>query len=179
MGCFLRYRYSDGSWISAAFSHVYLVNQLNQLSPSSSPNSRPATCELAGRPLRAVELAIPAPSPLPSRPLCRPSPLVLLLCDSVNRKFRVAIEDHSEWILEDSPPFLTLEEIDALRNDLANMSLQSPLDDLDQLDLEDDREDDGANNSVENANQNKTNQDVAPHLSDEEQLADFEITPWI
>ncbi|KAL4373400.1 hypothetical protein AHAS_Ahas05G0078000 [Arachis hypogaea] len=48
---------------------------------------------------------------------------------------------------------------------------------LDQLDLEDDREDDGANNSVENANQNETNQDVAPHLSDEEQLADFEITP--
>ncbi|KAL4374132.1 hypothetical protein AHAS_Ahas05G0151200 [Arachis hypogaea] len=90
-----------------------------------------------------------------------------------------AFEDHSEWILEDSPPFLTPEEIDALRNDLANMSLQSPLDDLDQLDLEDDREDDGANNSVENANQNETNQDVAPHLSDEEQLADFEITPWI
>ena len=50
---------------------------------------------------------------------------------------------------------------------------------LDQLDLEDDRKDDGANNSVENANQNETNQDVAPHLSDEEQLADFEITPWI
>ncbi|KAL4275641.1 hypothetical protein AHAS_Ahas20G0127500 [Arachis hypogaea] len=63
--------------------------------------------------------------------------------------------------------------------DIANMSLQSPLDDLDQLDLEDDRDDDGANNSVENANQNETNQDVAPHLSDEEQFADFEITPWI
>ncbi|XP_025652305.1 uncharacterized protein [Arachis hypogaea] len=90
-----------------------------------------------------------------------------------------AFEDHSEWILEDSPPFLTPEEIDALRNDLANMSLQSPLDDLDQLDLEDDRDEDGANNSVKNANQNETNQDVAPHLSDEEQLADFEITPWI
>ncbi|XP_072064244.1 uncharacterized protein [Arachis hypogaea] len=90
-----------------------------------------------------------------------------------------AFEDHSEWILEDSPPFLTPEEVDALRNDLANMSLQSPLDDSDQLDLEDDRDDDGANNSVENANQNETNQDVAPHLSDEEQLADFEITPWI
>ncbi|RYR11606.1 hypothetical protein Ahy_B04g069107 [Arachis hypogaea] len=90
-----------------------------------------------------------------------------------------AFEDHSEWILEDSPPFLTPEEIDALRNDLANMSLQSPLDDLDQLDLEDDRDEDGANNSVENANQNESNQDVAPHLSDEEQLADFEITPWI
>ncbi|RYR40147.1 hypothetical protein Ahy_A09g045831 [Arachis hypogaea] len=85
----------------------------------------------------------------------------------------------SEWILEDSSPFLTPEEVDALRNDLANMSLQSPLDDLDQLNLEDDRDDDGANNSVENANQNETNQDVVPHLSDEEQFLDFEITPWI
>ncbi|KAL4338190.1 hypothetical protein AHAS_Ahas12G0185400 [Arachis hypogaea] len=44
-----------------------------------------------------------------------------------------AFEDHSESILEDSPPFLTLEEVDALRNDLANMSLQSPLDDLGML----------------------------------------------
>ncbi|KAL4357325.1 hypothetical protein AHAS_Ahas09G0175400 [Arachis hypogaea] len=88
-----------------------------------------------------------------------------------------AFEDHSEWILEDSPPFLTPEKVDALRNDLANMSLQSPLDDLDQLDLKDDRDDDGANNSVENTNQNETNQNVAPHFSDKEQLADFEITP--
>ncbi|KAL4380524.1 hypothetical protein AHAS_Ahas04G0042100 [Arachis hypogaea] len=39
-------------------------------------------------------------------------------------------EDHSEWIMEYSPPFLTLEEVDALRNDLTNMSLQSALDDL-------------------------------------------------
>ncbi|KAL4365582.1 uncharacterized protein [Arachis hypogaea] len=90
-----------------------------------------------------------------------------------------AFEDHSEWILKDSPPFLTPEEVDALRNDLANMSLQSLLDDLDQLDLEDDRDDDGANNYVENANQNETNQDVAPYLSDEEQFFDFKITPWI
>ncbi|QHO37695.1 uncharacterized protein DS421_4g113710 [Arachis hypogaea] len=63
-------------------------------------------------------------------------------------------EDHLEWILEDSPPFLTLEEVD--------------LDDLDQLDLEDDRDDDGANDFMENINQNETNQEVAPHLSDEE-----------
>ncbi|XLU52526.1 hypothetical protein S245_047174, partial [Arachis hypogaea] len=41
-----------------------------------------------------------------------------------------AFEDHSEWILEYSPPFLTPEEVDALRNDLANMSLQSPSNDL-------------------------------------------------
>ncbi|RYR34326.1 hypothetical protein Ahy_A10g049135 [Arachis hypogaea] len=90
-----------------------------------------------------------------------------------------AFKDHSEWILEDSPPFLTPEEVDALLNDLTNMSLQSLLDDFDQLDLEDDRDNDGANNSVKNANQNESNQDVAPRLSDEEQFPDFEITPWI
>ncbi|XP_015953522.1 uncharacterized protein LOC107477941 [Arachis duranensis] len=91
-----------------------------------------------------------------------------------------AFEDHLEWIMEDSPPFLTPEEVDALRNDLANMSLQSALDDLDQLNLEDDRDDDEANNnSVKNANQNETNQHVAPDLLDEERYLDFEITPWI
>ncbi|XP_025651956.1 uncharacterized protein [Arachis hypogaea] len=91
-----------------------------------------------------------------------------------------AFEDHSEWIMEDSPPFLTPEEVDALRNDLANISLQSALDDLDELNLEDDRDDGEANNtSVENANQNETNQDVAPDLSDEERFPDFEVTPWI
>ncbi|XP_015950221.1 uncharacterized protein LOC107475100 [Arachis duranensis] len=91
-----------------------------------------------------------------------------------------AFEDHSEWIMEDSPPFLTPEEVDALRNDLTNMSLQSALDDLDELNLEDDRDDGEANNtSVENANQNETNQDVAPDLSDEERFPDFEVTPWI
>ncbi|XP_057760943.1 uncharacterized protein LOC130981370 [Arachis stenosperma] len=42
------------------------------------------------------------------------------------------------------------------------------LDDLGQLNLEDDRDDDEANNnSGKNANQNETNQDVAPNLSDE------------
>ena len=44
-----------------------------------------------------------------------------------------AFEDHSEWILEDSPPFLTPEEVDALLNDLTNMSLQSLLDDFGML----------------------------------------------
>ncbi|KAL4326853.1 hypothetical protein AHAS_Ahas13G0041600 [Arachis hypogaea] len=87
-----------------------------------------------------------------------------------------AFEDHSEWIMEDSPPFLTPEEVDALRNDLANMSLQSALDDLDELNLEEDRDDGKANNtSVKNANQNETNQHVAPDLSDEDRYPDFEL----
>ncbi|KAL4392798.1 hypothetical protein AHAS_Ahas03G0381100 [Arachis hypogaea] len=91
-----------------------------------------------------------------------------------------AFLDHSKWIMEDSPPFLTLEKVDALRNDLANMSLQSTLNDMDQLNLENDRDDDEANNNfVKNTNQNETNQDVAPDLSDEERYPDFEITSWI
>ncbi|XP_025625557.1 uncharacterized protein [Arachis hypogaea] len=98
-----------------------------------------------------------------------------------------AIRERST-VMPDSPPFLTPEEVDALQNDLANMSLQSALDDLDELNLEDDRDDGEANNtsvknanhtSVEIANQNETNQDVARDLSDEERYPDFEVTPWI
>ena len=34
------------------------------------------------------------------------------------------IADHSSWVLEDSPPLLINEELEALRNDLANMTIQ-------------------------------------------------------
>ena len=34
------------------------------------------------------------------------------------------------WVLEESPPFLTREEVEALCNDLANMSIQSTSDDI-------------------------------------------------
>nr|KYP48872.1 hypothetical protein KK1_029433 [Cajanus cajan] len=34
------------------------------------------------------------------------------------------VDDHSNWVMEDSPPFLTNEEVDALRNDLANITIQ-------------------------------------------------------
>ncbi|XP_019425097.1 PREDICTED: uncharacterized protein LOC109333975 [Lupinus angustifolius] len=54
-------------------------------------------------------------------------------------------DDHSHFILEESPPFLTYEEIEALRNDLANISIQPSSDDI-----EDD--DDAQLNPVENAN---------------------------
>ncbi|MED6108298.1 hypothetical protein PIB30_022428 [Stylosanthes scabra] len=77
--------------------------------------------------------------------------------------------------MEESPPFLTLYEIDVLRNDLANISLQPPLDDSDQLNLEDDQ-DVAANNSMEDANQNEDIQ--VTNMSDEERHVDFEITPW-
>nr|KYP41325.1 hypothetical protein KK1_037291 [Cajanus cajan] len=34
------------------------------------------------------------------------------------------LDDHSNWVMEDSPPFLTNEDVDALRNNLANMTIQ-------------------------------------------------------
>ncbi|RYR19251.1 hypothetical protein Ahy_B03g063978 [Arachis hypogaea] len=92
-----------------------------------------------------------------------------------------AFDDYSDWILEDSPPFLTPEEVDALRNDLANMSIQPTLDDLDQLNLEDDQDNDGPSNNVMkdmDANQNEKNVDQAPNLSYEDVDADFKVTPW-
>ncbi|XP_016177910.1 uncharacterized protein LOC107620230 [Arachis ipaensis] len=88
----------------------------------------------------------------------------------------------SDWILKDSLLFLTLEEVDALRNDLANMSIQPTLDDLDQLNLVDDQDNDGpSNNAMKDmdANQNEVNVDQAPNLSYKDVDADFELTPWI
>ncbi|MED6193355.1 hypothetical protein PIB30_018507 [Stylosanthes scabra] len=86
-------------------------------------------------------------------------------------------EDHSDCILEDSPPFFSVDEIEALRNDLANMLLQPALDDLDQLNLEDDQEDVADNNeTMDNEIQNEDNR--APYLSDEKRNVDFEITHW-
>nr|XP_025608049.1 uncharacterized protein LOC112701517 [Arachis hypogaea] len=58
-------------------------------------------------------------------------------------------------VMTDSPPFLTPEEVDALQNDLANMSIQPTLDDLDHLNLEDDQDNDGpSNNAMEDMDTN-------------------------
>lgn len=40
------------------------------------------------------------------------------------------IDDHSDWVLEESPPFLTIEEVEALRKDLSNMSIQPNFSDI-------------------------------------------------
>jgi hypothetical protein len=34
------------------------------------------------------------------------------------------LDDHSDWMLEDSPPFLTIEEVEALCSDIAIMKIQ-------------------------------------------------------
>ncbi|XP_058770291.1 uncharacterized protein LOC131643935 [Vicia villosa] len=70
------------------------------------------------------------------------------------------IGDHSSWVLEDSPPLLTNEELEALRNDLANMTIQPISSDIDQLDLDEDEDGDVGNAQdiiVDNVNQEKSN----------------------
>ncbi|KAF1862930.1 hypothetical protein Lal_00009311 [Lupinus albus] len=88
-------------------------------------------------------------------------------------------EDHSHFILEESPPFLTVEEIEALRNDLANISIQPSLDDNDQLNLDDD-DDDAQLNPMENVNLDEDNVGQASGSNDEEIEPRYEttLTPW-
>lgn len=35
------------------------------------------------------------------------------------------IHDHADWVLEDAPPFLTIEELETFRSDLANTCTQT------------------------------------------------------
>ncbi|XP_058763588.1 uncharacterized protein LOC131637040 [Vicia villosa] len=63
--------------------------------------------------------------------------------------------DHSNWVLEDSPPFLTVEEVEALRKDLASMTIQPISNDIDELNLDEvDVEGDAPLNSGENNQSN-------------------------
>jgi len=39
-------------------------------------------------------------------------------------------DHHDNWVLEDSPPFLTVEELESLRKDHANMTIQPISDDI-------------------------------------------------
>ncbi|KAK7259916.1 hypothetical protein RIF29_25531 [Crotalaria pallida] len=84
-------------------------------------------------------------------------------------------EDHSHFILEESPPFLTSKEVEALRNDLAKISIQPSLDDIeDHLNFKDD---DVGVNPMENEN---LNEDNVGQACDEETVAEYQtsMTPW-
>lgn len=39
------------------------------------------------------------------------------------------LDDYSNWVSEESPRFLTIEEVESLRSDLASMTTQQVLDD--------------------------------------------------
>ncbi|XP_058757616.1 uncharacterized protein LOC131630890 isoform X1 [Vicia villosa] len=63
--------------------------------------------------------------------------------------------DHSNWVLEDFPPFLTIEEVEALRKDLASMTIQPISNDINELNLDEvDVEGDAPLNSGENNQSN-------------------------
>ncbi|KAH1189127.1 hypothetical protein GmHk_20G056957 [Glycine max] len=101
------------------------------------------------------------------------------------------LDDHSNWVLEESPPFLTCEEVEALRNDLANMPIQSTLDDINmflyninKLNLDEDEDDDvpqPLDNTMEDVNPNESNIGEEPHSFDGEGLLEVDsiLAPWI
>ncbi|KEH25807.1 transmembrane protein, putative [Medicago truncatula] len=63
------------------------------------------------------------------RVLCDDYPSIRILgnkkqnYDLIN--FETLEEDYEDWVLEDSPPFLTFEDLEALRKDLSTMTIQS------------------------------------------------------
>ncbi|KAH1189813.1 hypothetical protein GmHk_20G057514 [Glycine max] len=102
----------------------------------------------------------------------------------------VVLHNCKNWLFE-SPPFLTREEVDALRNDLANMSIQSTLDDIDmflnninKLNLDEYEDDDvpqPPDNTMEDVNPNEINIGEESHSFDEEGLPEVDATlaPWM
>ncbi|KAL2966198.1 hypothetical protein AAZX31_16G102700 [Glycine max] len=99
------------------------------------------------------------------------------------------LDDHSNWVLEESPLFLTCKEVEALRNDLANMFIQSTSYDIDmyhlyKLNLDEDEDDDVSqppNNTMKDVNPNESNIGEESHSFDGETLpkVDPTLTPWI
>ncbi|KAH1193497.1 hypothetical protein GmHk_19G054530 [Glycine max] len=82
-------------------------------------------------------------------------------------------------VLEESPPFLTHKEGEALCDDLANMFIQSTSDDIDKLDLDEDEDDDvpqPPNNTMEDVNPNESNIGEESHSFDGEELPKVDPT---
>ncbi|CAM8881132.1 unnamed protein product [Rhodiola kirilowii] len=69
---------------------------------------------------------------------------------------------HSNWVMEESTPYPTNEEVDDLLNDLASMTIQPISDNIGQINL-DDNEDEQAQYMGE-ANQNASNVDEDPNF---------------
>ncbi|GAU37887.1 hypothetical protein TSUD_395710 [Trifolium subterraneum] len=82
--------------------------------------------------------------------------------------------EHSNWVLEDSPPLLSNEEVEELRNNIANMTIQPLSSDIDQLNLDEDEDEDVAiaqDNTMANPNIDENNHDV-------EGEGDWLLGPW-
>ncbi|KAH1221935.1 hypothetical protein GmHk_12G035237 [Glycine max] len=107
------------------------------------------------------------------------------------RRNRLEHQKLDDLVLEESPPFLTREEVEALCNNLANMSIQSTLDDIDmflkninKLNLDEYEDDDvpqPPDNTMEDVNPNESNIDEKYHSFDEEGLPEVDptLTPSI
>ncbi|KAL2668018.1 hypothetical protein AAZX31_01G125500 [Glycine max] len=94
------------------------------------------------------------------------------------------LDDHSNWVLEESPLFLTHEEVETLRNDLANMSIQSTSDDIYKSNMDEYEDDDVSqppDNTMEDVNPNESNIGEESHSFDEEGLPEVypTLSPWI
>ncbi|KAH1247013.1 hypothetical protein GmHk_06G016999 [Glycine max] len=86
------------------------------------------------------------------------------------------LDDHEyfNWILEESPLLLTNDEINALRNDLANIIIQ-PIssNDIGELHLDDDE---AQQNSMHDVNQNESNVGESSYFMPK--FDDITLTPW-
>lgn len=113
-----------------------------------------------------------------------------LMLENRNKKIRnydpindeLLDDHHDNWVLEDSPPFLTVEELESLRNDLANMTIQPISNDIDGLNLDEDDDcgNDAPDTNAENMDQSNVLDEAA--REDAEFLDELEIqsilTPW-
>ncbi|KAL2993077.1 hypothetical protein AAZX31_10G087700 [Glycine max] len=75
------------------------------------------------------------------------------------------LDDHVDWVMEDSPLFLTNEEVDALGKVLANMTIQSLSNNIGPLNL-DDHVGETQGNPMENMNLNESNIDHEVTMGD-------------
>ncbi|XP_057452033.1 uncharacterized protein LOC130743826 [Lotus japonicus] len=81
--------------------------------------------------------------------------------------------------VKESPPFLTIEEVEALRKDLSNMNIQPNFDDIDQLNLDDNIDDVAQYTTMENENA-QVGEDPTLFDEDVHQLDELDATlpPW-
>lgn len=90
------------------------------------------------------------------------------------------LDDHSDWILEESPPYLTTEEVESLRNELANMDLHPVSDDIGNINFD---EEDGPEDHIildeENDAEDRANNIPMNNVADEHQSShDLPFGSW-
>ncbi|KAH1193057.1 hypothetical protein GmHk_19G054172 [Glycine max] len=87
------------------------------------------------------------------------------------------IDYHVDWVMEDSPTFLTNEEVGALRKNLANMTIQPLSNDIGPLILDDDDVAEAQDTHMENMNLNESNVDYEVTMGDSSEFYNEEGVP--